>query len=133
MIFLVTPPELVLGYGFQAACFEQSWGLCNYNASDSDAIQHARTVIMALCVKSVVGGLSGAWAASTKDLQAGRAVWLALVVVSLGVALWSLRGWFTAAGVSHPLINGGIVTVPNAFWALAYATAYFRWLRKGAD
>jgi hypothetical protein len=137
MIFFVTPLELVLGYGFQAACFEQSGGLCNYAATVplgqmTDEIQHARTVIMALCVMSVVGGLSGAWAASTKDLQAGRAVWLALVVVSFGVALWSLRG-FTAAGVSHPLINGGIVAVPNAFWALAYATAYFRWLRKGAD
>jgi hypothetical protein len=124
MMFLVTPPGLVLEYGIQAFCFGQPRGpyFCNL---DPDAIQRARTAIMALCVMSVVGGLSGAWAASTKDLQAGRAVWLALVVVSLGVALWSLRVLFTA--------EGGIVAVPNAFWALAYATAYFRWVRKGAD
>ena len=128
MTFLVTPPGLVLEYGIQASCFEQprgAWG-CNL---DADVIQHARTVIMALCVMSVVGGLSGIWAASTKDKQAGRAVWLALIVVSLGVAFWNLSGWFSDAR----RINTFAAPVPSAFWALAYATAYFRWLRKGAD
>jgi hypothetical protein len=132
MMFLVTPPGLVLEYGIQAACFGQSRGPYGCNL-DADVIQRALTVIMALSVMSFVGGLSGAWAASTKDQQAGRAVWLALVVVSLGVALWSSSVWFTDGGRSHPLINGGIVAVPNAFWSLAYATAYFRWWRKGAD
>jgi hypothetical protein len=128
MFILVTPPGLTLEYGIQAGCFEQprgAWG-CNL---DADVIHHARTVITALCVIAVVGGLSGIWAASTKDKQAGRAVWLALVVLSLGVALWNLNVWFFDAHHSDPFTT----PAPSTFWAFVYTTAYLRWWRKDAE
>ena len=62
-------------------------------------IQHARAVVLTLCVISVVGGLSEIWATSTKDKQAGRAVWLVLVVISFGVALWN---WIALLSEAHP-------------------------------
>jgi len=121
IFLLLTPPGMIMQYGVAAGCFGEpraAWG-CNL---DADVILHARTVLVALCFISVLGGSAGVWAASTKDTQAGRAVWLALVVVSLGAALWR---WIDVAGSFAP-------PFPNTFWAVAYTNAYCLWPRKDA-
>jgi hypothetical protein len=121
VFLLVTPPGLALEYGIQASCFGPPRA-CNL---DADVIQHARTVLMALCVISVVGGLSGIWATSTKDKQAGRAVWLVLVVISVAVALWN---WIVLLSDAHP--NPFENPTVNTFWAVTYGAAYCLWWRN---
>jgi uncharacterized protein (DUF697 family) len=124
MYLLVSPRALTLEYGIQAYCFEhprEAWG-CNL---DSDVIEHARFVVMVLCIMSVLGGLAGVWAASTKDKQAGRAVWLLLIVVSVGVLLWNLMGSLNPFANPVPMLF-------TAGWVAAYTMAYFRWLRNDA-
>jgi hypothetical protein len=114
---LVTPLRVIFEYGIQSSCFELPRGACNLNA---DEVQHARAVIMVLCTMSVAGGLAAIWAASTKDKQAGRAVWLVLIVVSVAVVLWNLKGMFFTS-------SSGIL---STCWVVAYTLAYFRWLRS---
>lgn len=121
-LFLLVVPELsVMEYGIQASCFGQpsgSWG-CNLEPAE---IQHAQLAITALCVASILGGLAGIWAASTKDKEAGRAVWLVLVAISVAVGLWDLRLVFAGAYF--------LGCWRSALWAGAYVTAYSRWFGK---
>lgn len=131
LYLLVAPWALSLPYGAQATCFEQPprgpWG-CNL---DTDAVQHARTIVMVLCIAALIGGLLGIWGAFTQNKKAGHTTWLALTVLSVAVAVWNFK---------IALAMGAQYTGPQAlttfffglvpiFWALAYVTAYFRSFR----
>ena len=124
-LFLLAIPRIaILQYGIPATCFEQDGGSggCNLDAAE---IQHAHLVITAFCVTSILGGLAGIWAVTTKDKQAGRAVWLLLVAVSVAIGLWNLS----------PLVLGSfgelfLASWSSALWALAYAACYYQWLRQ---
>lgn len=121
MVFLlVAPLAACMEYGMQAICLGQPrgpWG-CNL---DAGAMQHARAMLMALCIASLVGGLLGIWGVSTRNNRVGHAVWFMLSVLSVAVALWNLKGFFVDSYTSNPL-----VVAPSILWAAAYATAYFR-------
>jgi hypothetical protein len=126
MALLVSPLDITFEYGGAAWCYElPKGGLgCNWN---DDAIQNARAVISALCIISVVGGLSGIWAASTKDKPTGRVVWFVLMIVSVVVALSNFLWYFKSAMAFSPF-----VFVVQTCWAAGYVVAYVRWSRSNA-
>jgi hypothetical protein len=123
-LLLVAPLPLTMENGLHASCFERSGrtGGCNL---DPAVIEHARTVLIVLCVLSLLGGLLGVWGASTRNKRAGQAVWLTLTAISVAVALWNLKWFFFDSFASNPLIGA-----VSAFWALTYAAAYLRALRN---
>lgn len=129
MFVLNIPYDMVLQYGYQAGCQEKTGGPvgCNFEAGE---IQHAQTVIVAMCAISILGGLSGVWGAWTKDEQAGLAVWLVLVLASAGVAYWNLQVWLSAP---HGQLQPFASPAGSLFWFLAHAAAYFWWWRHKPD
>jgi hypothetical protein len=125
-LLLVTPVALTEENGIQASCFEQpraAWG-CNL---DTNVIQGARAVLMALCVTSTIGGLLGIWAASTRNKRVGHVIWLTLTGISAAVALWNLQGFIFDSDLRRSDI--GLVSI---FWVWAYGAAYLRWSRDAA-
>jgi hypothetical protein len=124
-IFLLnTPSEMVFEYGIPAGCVGQPRQAFACNVEPTEA-EHAQTVIVAMCAVSILGGLSGVWAAWTKDRQAGLAVWLVLVLASTGIACWNLHTWLSVPR-DQLLFSPGA----SIFWCLAYSGAYFWWWRQ---